>query len=103
MANRHFRTVEYQMPLDAVFSLYMEALPAAGFRAVPNYEHRSIVAHVGVSFWSWGENINIAMTVTPSGSTAVTIYSASSYALVDWGKNRKNVEKILAAVNARLR
>jgi hypothetical protein len=60
-----------------------------------------IEATVGVSIWSWGEKMLI--TVVPKdGGSFVTVESKSRVPLTlfDWGKNKRNVEKLLAQLSA---
>ena len=56
---------------------------------------------VGVSMLSWGESVRVAVYV-PQGQqwTYADLSSQSSFALVDWGKNKGNLDKLLAAVAA---
>ena len=61
-----------------------------------------IKAHVGVSAWSWGEHLEIMLYETAPGSTALTVSSGSYYALVDWGKNQKNIDELMALIMQKL-
>jgi hypothetical protein len=57
----------------------------------------SFKGHIGMSFWSWGENF----TITPSPDGTVRMKSVCSFplTLVSWGKNKRNVNKFFAALN----
>ena len=54
---------------------------------------------IGVGMMSWGEKVTITVAEAPGGSS-VHIHSKCSFPLqlVDYGKNRKNVEKIIAGL-----
>jgi hypothetical protein len=49
---------------------------------------------------SYGEKIAIQITETPPGTSWLTVTSNSNIGLVDFGKNRRNVSKLIKAVNA---
>ena len=80
-------------PKKAVFNAVKEALQSIGADIRTVNEKKGIIgAGVGVSVWSWGENI--AIKVVAEGSrTKVLIRSESKFALIDWGKNKNNVVK----------
>lgn len=58
-----------------------------------------IRASVGTGILSWGENVTLHMSDTQQG-TAVRIRSQCSFPLqlIDWGKNRKNVQEIVRGI-----
>ena len=58
---------------------------------------QGIYASVPISFWSWGENIEVHFY-----QGFFTIRSASVFPLqiVDWGRNNSNLQKFAAAYNA---
>ncbi len=51
---------------------------------------------------SWGEHIQIRVVADGPSRTSVFLQSGLKFGLVDWGKNRKNLEKLYAAIDARL-
>lgn len=57
-----------------------------------------------VSFSSWGENVIITLTAQTPQTTAVTIQSKCSLPtqIIDWGKNKSNVDRIFAYINRNL-
>lgn len=63
-----------------------------------------IKARVGMSLWSWGENVTIALTAESDTDTSMIISSNPAFklTLVDYGKNRRNINTLLAAINAEL-
>lgn len=56
----------------------------------------------GVTFSSWGENIQITLSGSPNnpGATNVSILSECSMPtqIIDWGKNKENVDKIFTYI-----
>lgn len=78
----------------------MRAVAAAGLKFTPSGEQPIpngllfILRH-GVSFTSWGETIKLAL-VSQGNQTVVDIDSecALGTQIVDWGKNRENVNQL---------
>lgn len=69
-----------------------------------NKESGQMMLDGKITWWSWGENITVHFTELAPGSTRVEVMSKPSMptTLVDWGKNRRNVDKILAAIGGAL-
>ncbi len=83
-----------------VFQACLTAVPQCGFSIKSsNPGSGQIDARAGVGLRSWGENITIA--VSPDGSLSIKS-SCRGFQLVDYGKNRANVEKITSALAALL-
>ena len=61
-------------------------------------------ARVPMSTSSWGERLTVTVSPLDRG-TRVTARSTCSFPLqiIDWGKNRRNVTRILARVESQLR
>jgi hypothetical protein len=53
---------------------------------------------IAFNFWSYGERIAIQVTETAPGQTWVQVSSSSKFAIWDFGRNQRNVSKILVAV-----
>jgi hypothetical protein len=53
-----------------------------------------------VSAMSWGENGVIKVSQQEGGTTVVNIHSSLKFGLVDWGRNRRNIERLLARVES---
>lgn len=69
-------------------------------RAMPNVSNVNAVpgavqAQLNMSMTSWGEKLTVSLAEFPGG-TNVHIHSTCSFGLqlVDWGKNKKNVEHL---------
>jgi hypothetical protein len=41
---------------------------------------------------SWGERLTVTVWEPSPGATSLTITSQTTFQLVDWGKNKKNIE-----------
>jgi hypothetical protein len=61
---------------------------------------RRISGKIGVSFWSPGERLTVA--VKESGEVRVQSLCSSSWQLIDWGRNAKNRRSFMAALADRL-
>ncbi len=64
-----------------------------GFGWGPSFDNNGITASTGASMKSWGEKIII--TLVDAGATKVRSECALKTQCADWGKNQKNVERIL--------
>lgn len=85
---------KYKLKNATVFNACKQALENLGFDIESsNLRKGEIQATSGISFRSWGENVNIRIT-SISSSTKVRISSKSPAQLIDWGKSQENEEKI---------
>ena len=98
MANKYERQVELAVsPDEALHRLYTAfgAIKGAG----PARVHGAwVTANVGTSMASWGETVEGVVQPGPD-RCLLTVRSKSAFALVDWGKNKKNVEAVITALN----
>jgi hypothetical protein len=104
VARQHDRTVPFRYPYGVVLDAFAQALPPAGFRVSTVDPGRGMVFAVrGTSAWSWGENVTVQLgQPAPDQPTEARIHSALAFGLVDWGRNRKNIDLILTAVTGHL-
>ncbi len=104
MARQYSTTVEYQQPYTAVFNAFQQALTANGMTyGLCKPETGTIHGNSDMSLFSWGEEIHINMGVTPQGTTKVDVSSKCTFPqLIDWGKNKSNVNRILLHVSTHL-
>jgi Zn finger protein HypA/HybF involved in hydrogenase expression len=111
---------EYPFDKRTVFAALLRAIPEVDGMSVHSSDQLSgrIIAKAGISLASWGENIPITLTEPSPNRTLVQIYSSpktgvSSGGFMDsggfftsgdltFGKNRKNVERILSALSLEL-
>ena len=57
-------------------------------------DEKFIRAYTGINAASWGEEV----TVTVNGSEADVVSKCTSWQLTDWGRNKKNVNRVLEAI-----
>lgn len=92
----------YPYPAGAVFNAAAQAvqnLPGWKLKEV-NQPNWYITASVGFSFWSYGENITIQVTEPLPGQPSINALSSSLFALFDFGKNKRNINKLFAEVQS---
>ena len=95
--------VEFEKPQAEVFAALVEALPECKMKVKSTDAATGhIEATTGVSLASWGEKIQIDLSEAEPGRTKVTISSGNKAQLVSWGKNKKNLTKIVERTNAHL-
>jgi hypothetical protein len=92
----------YHVARKLVFKEALNVLNVLGFK-VENCDEISgvIEAKKGASFRSWGEHIKISITLSDGGSK-VHVESHEKYQVVDYGKNKENVQRILTELDNRL-
>lgn len=73
-------------------------------RVQPRQVAPGLTARTGVSLFSWGENILVSVAGSTPQGTSVTVRSSSlvPIQIIDFGKNRRNVQKLTAGINGRL-
>lgn len=98
MGKSHQATVEVALtPQQAEAALY-QAFLAAGLSHVRGGSGR-MYGTVPTTFLSWGEDVTGVTSYGPHGATVV-VRSESTLptTLVDYGRNRKNVERVVDAL-----
>jgi predicted RNA-binding Zn-ribbon protein involved in translation (DUF1610 family) len=113
---------EAEFPFDkrTVFNALLKAIPRVDGMTVHSSDQLSgrVVAKAGMSLFSWGENIPISLTDPSANKTLVRVSSTpktgASFAGImgddgilvggnmDFGKNRKNIEKIFSELSSEL-
>jgi hypothetical protein len=70
----------------------------------PQWGPRGVTASTGPSIRGWGEDVTaIVADVGPQGTTLnVRSESVMPLALIDWGRNRQNVQKLITQLGWRL-
>jgi hypothetical protein len=95
--------VEFEKSQAEVFAALVEALPECKMKVKSTDAATGhIEATTGVSLSSWGEKIQIDLTEAVPGKTTMTISSGNKAQLVSWGKNKRNLTKIVERTNAHL-
>ena len=100
MASSYQATFQVAGHPQAVEQAVYHALVAAGLTSVHG-GGGVVYGSVPISWTSWGENVTAVVGFGPAGAL-VTVESrcALPTQLVDWGKNRKNVEQIVQHLRA---
>lgn len=63
--------------------------------------HHSVDFHVGTTAWSWGYNMTLTATPIENSQVRVVVgISRSGGKAVSWGSGKKEVQKILAGIDA---
>jgi hypothetical protein len=98
------RTVDIRRPAAEVFEALVRLLPGLkGMRIErADAEAGKILAKVGFSLASYGENVTLSVTARPDGGSRLAVVSSLRWGLVDWGKNRTNIERILQGLDGTL-
>lgn len=96
MPASHKGSMAFPASGSRVFQACLQAVPQCKFRVVSsNPESGEIHARASMGFRSWGENIAINV----SGDGRVDIKSSCrGIQLVDYGKNRANVDALFSAL-----
>jgi hypothetical protein len=94
---------EFPFKRETVFDAVCKAIPKVDGMKIDNSDKLSgrIIVKAGVTLWSWGENIPIQLTSLSETKTKMQITSSPKTGIMfggamDMGKNRKNIEKIIA-------
>jgi hypothetical protein len=106
----HDGGIEFPYHKDDVFDALLRAIPTIKGMQVDKADKLAghIFAKAGMSLWSWGENIPISVIEVSHGRTRVSITSTPKTGVMfggafDMGKNRKNIELIMAETSSILR
>jgi hypothetical protein len=103
MAIRRSSTVTHPADLATTFEATCRALAQQGMSITfADPTSGTIQANSSVSMMSWGEKLELRLSPTSEGTTAVQVGSSLKFGLVDWGKNQKNIDKLNAAIAAAL-
>lgn len=105
----HEGSVEYPFSQKTVFSAVLRAAKKLDSFTLDSADELSgrVVLKAGVSLASWGENIPIQLIKEAPTRTLVKIMSSPKTGILfgganDWGKNRRNIEKIISAISSEL-
>lgn len=86
----HIQKKTYPSPYDEVFEVSLKSIKQLGWNIVSqNKGTGEIKAKTGTTLRSWGEDIAIKVAEEATGTT-ISIFSGSSFQLLDWGKSKEN-------------
>ncbi len=101
---------EFPFSKDKVFTAMVKAISTIEGMKIDSADKLQgrIVVKAGISLMSWGENIPIQLSEISKNKTKVKITSSPKTGLLfggafDFGKNMRNIEKILSATSSILR
>jgi hypothetical protein len=91
---------QFPYPRDEVFDAVLQAIANTKGMKLKESDRATgqIVAKTSVSLASWGETIRLEVAERGPQSAVVRMASTLKAQLVDWGKNRRNIEKLMAEV-----
>ena len=100
MATSHTRDVELPYPHPVVLDAFVHSAPAVKLKVSTVDPARGMVfGSRGMSFFSYGLNVTVQLgQVTPTVPTQARIHSALLFGLLDYGANRRYVDRIVEAV-----
>jgi hypothetical protein len=95
---------DYAAPADQVFAAALKSIQAQHHEVKSKDDaKRTVDFHVGTTAWSWGYNMQLAVTPVDSGHSRVVVgVSRSGKKALSWGSGKKEVRKILAGIDAEL-
>ena len=104
MPRKQTDTREFAGEQAAVFHAAVSALEAQQMSiSAADPATGAIEASTGTTMRSWGEDLSIQVTAGEPGKVGVTITSKVKLQLVDWGKNKKNIDALFGSIDAVLR
>ncbi|TCW00385.1 hypothetical protein [Biostraticola tofi] len=97
---------KFPYPADKVFAKLLEAVPSAGMK-IKNQDEilRRLTVSVGMSLFSWGENMTIVVTDVDDKSSIISIDSSLKFSpnIAGMHKHQKNFDKIIYSLSALLK
>ncbi len=72
-----------------------EAAASLGWMLGRGRGELTLIGSTSVSFWSWGEKITVTVD---HGEVHVRSHCALPTQCIDWGKNQRNVDQLLGAI-----
>ncbi len=98
-------TLTIDKPLDEAWPVIVDIMHSAHARNLAFDDAKHVIdAKAGTSIFSWGENVTVEARAYGPSQTEVTIRSVSSFklTLIDYGKNKGNVEQLTNRLKERL-
>ena len=106
MANKE-RIYSFQCGWEVLFDSAWEAVPACKgwsqhWKPGPADKPTGIITASVPFGMSYGEKIYIQITESPPGTSWLDISSTANFGLIDFGKNSRNINKLIAGVESAL-
>jgi uncharacterized protein (DUF1499 family) len=93
----YYGQVELAMSPDEAIHRFYGILCSLPRASPPCVEGASVWTNIGPSIWSWGETVGAHIEPRP-GRCLITVRSTSTFAFIDWGVNKRNVDTVLNRV-----
>ena len=93
----HEARIELGIPREEVMG-FMEPIIESLSWSIREYSQDQMLISSKVSIKSWGEKIRV--TILPSGFLQIRSECSLPTQCIDWGKNKKNVNRLLVAINS---
>ncbi len=77
------------------------ALAALRGAGLPVVQGPWVSTEIGMTMMSWGERVTALVQPGPH-ACLVTVKSTSTFALIDWGRNKRHVTEVLSRIAAPL-
>lgn len=104
MATSKEATHQFEEEYARVFAAVCDAVRTEGMTIrAADLATGTIAVSSSMSAFSWGENATVRVWQESPRMTSVAVRSSLKFGLVDWGKNRRNVEKLFARTEEALR
>ena len=97
-------SAEFAASKQEVFDAVVRAIPTVQKMriAATDPEKGQIKAKGGITWRSWGEDLTVVVEEVGPERTRVTVSSMLKFGLVDWGKNKRNVDDVLYQISQAL-
>jgi uncharacterized protein DUF2510 len=100
MATATEQTRAFQGSYESVFNAVATAAQANGWTiSAADPSAGSLLVSAGMSMLSWGEYGEIRVAPAEPGVVMVGVKFKLKFGLVDWGKTKKNVDRLFASID----
>ena len=100
MATATEETRAFQGSYESVFNAVCGAAQANGWTvSAADPSAGSLLVSAGMSMLSWGEYGEIRVAPAETGVVMVGVRFKLKFGLVDWGKTKKNVDRLFASID----
>lgn len=97
------RELAFDVDAGRLFQAFTTAISASGMSVTSaNLQSGLIEGTSSIGLTSWGENVQVVVGSDGPGRSRARITSTLKFGLVDWGKNRKNLDTIESGVRSAL-
>lgn len=101
MANRSQQTRLYPGEQAELFLAACQAAAREDMKIVnANPAYGVATLSTGMTMASWGENLDLHVLPAGPGAVSVTLSSGLKFGLVDWGRNKRNIDRFFTALSS---